>query len=291
MATGRFSRAQLNQLKICDDQGGWKLDLSGSELDRLPPAVTRIEALTSLDISDNPRLRRLPKDFHVLAKLRQLDAVHCGFDKFPPSICSMRAMTSLRLSLNNMTQYPDLAPDLQRLETLELVRCSLVEVPACVTSLGGLRHLDLKCNRLSARSFPPDFVNMKIEDLDISSNDMASIPDCILGMSSLRTLRICHCNLDSLSPAIAQLKHTTDLRLSHNNLQEIPAELCSLTQLEQLHLDHNRLTRLPRCLVNLTKLIEDKDNFMIGENNLLDPPQKLCDNGLKSIIEYYKRNN
>jgi Leucine-rich repeat (LRR) protein len=271
---------------VYDDHGGYTLDLARSNLTRLPPAVAQMTDLHGLDLSDNPELKKLPKDFHMLVKLQQLSVVHCGLAKFPVSVYNLKLLKSLRLSLNNITQFPDLLPEMQHLEALELVMCSLAEVPKCVTSLRTLKHLDLKCNKLTLESFPASMGNLQLEELDIGNNQLGSIPECIFEIISLRVLKACYCNLNEVSTSIGHLENLIDLRLTNNTLSEIPHELCSLVQLETLHLDHNGLTQLPHQVVNWEKLGIKKDSFVISANKMVEPPQDVCDRGFNAVIAY-----
>jgi hypothetical protein len=135
-------------------------------------------------------------------------------------------------------------------------------------------------------SFPASMGRLELESLDISNNELGSIPKCIFEIASLKTLKACHCTLNEVSASIEKLAHLVDLRLSNNWLVAIPIELCNLVQLEILHLDHNRLTQLPHKVINWSKLGTELDCFMIGGNNMVEPPQDVCDRGIRAIISY-----
>ncbi|KAH0628199.1 hypothetical protein JD844_009056 [Phrynosoma platyrhinos] len=101
--------------------------------------------------------------------------------------------------------------------------------------------------------------NLKqVKFVDISANKFASIPICVLRMSSLQWLD-----------------------LSSNNLRDLPQDIDRLEELHTLLLQKNKLTYLPHALVNMLKL----SFLVVSGDSLVQMPTAICDStsGLKFI--------
>ena len=102
--------------------------------------------------------------------------------------------------------------------------------------------------------------------LDLSGNQLTSLPAEIGNLTILLVLDLSHNNLSSLPAIIGSLPNLTYLYLSHNQLSSLPVEIGSLTSLLDLNLSHNNLSSLPVEMSNLGGL----QLLDIGHNPWLD---------------------
>ncbi|KAK6029501.1 leucine Rich repeat-containing domain protein [Ostertagia ostertagi] len=90
--------------------------------------------------------------------------------------------------------------------------------------------------------------------LDLSSNDITSIPSSIRDLTQLTELFLYKNKLTQLPSELGNLVSLRKLGLSENALCSLPDSLASLTQLETLDLRHNKLTEIPSVIYRITSL-------------------------------------
>lgn len=89
------------------------------------------------------------------------------------------------------------------------------------------------------------FAKLQVTELELSSNSLSEIPDCLAVCKNLRMLNLAHNGLTELPKGITKLEHLEILNVSYNLLVTLPNEMCKLQELEILSVAHNRLLRLP----------------------------------------------
>jgi hypothetical protein len=119
------------------------------------------------------------------------------------------------------------------------------------------------------------------DDLDLSMQNLKSIPPELCLMTNLKELMLRDNELVSLPVELSRLTKLTSLRMSCNKLESIPSELCSLPNLRELYLHKNKLRSLPVEMGQLTTLIRldleyNKLESMPSELSLLTKLQMLC---------------
>ena len=115
-------------------------------------------------------------------------------------------------------------------------RCNIVDfekAPLCTYSIEQLENL----STLSIRYKHVSEINLLISllqslvNLDISWNELSSIPEFVFKLPNLRFLNISHNHLTLNSPLIAKLPQLVSLDLSYNDLSEFPDSMGSLLNL------------------------------------------------------------
>ena len=84
-----------------------------------------------------------------------------------------------------------------------------------------------------------------VTELDLSDNELESLPSEICQLTSLKELDLSYNALSSLPSEIGQLTNLTSLNLDANSLSSLPAEISQLTSLTSLWLGSNELEELP----------------------------------------------
>ncbi|KAM6937653.1 p53-induced death domain-containing protein 1 [Xenentodon cancila] len=131
----------------------------------------------------------------------------------------------------------------------------LTVLPASVSSLSRLVHVDLSFNQLSC--LPSCLLNLRLlSSLLLCHNHISSLPPDMCQLSSLTYLSLLGNELVSLPPSLGQLKALQRLDVSHNLLQRIPDEVGSLVELVKLDLSNNKLKHLPESMGSLLSLRE-----------------------------------
>ncbi|XP_010854908.1 PREDICTED: p53-induced death domain-containing protein 1, partial [Bison bison bison] len=160
----------------------------------------------------------------------------------------------------------------QRREALgACLRGSLATLPASLSSLARLAHLDLSFNSLETL---PACVPQKcgLDALLLSRNCLSELPAALGALPALTFLAVTHNRLRTLPPALGALSSLQRLDLSGNLLEALPPEIGGLGSLAELNLASNRLQSLPSSLAGLRAL----RLFILHSNLLASVPASLA---------------
>lgn len=136
----------------------------------------------------------------------------------------------------------------------------------------------LDLSRQNLKSVPGAVRGMKhLEYLDLSVNSIARLPDWIGELERLKHLNLFQNRLASVPESIGGLNGLTELNLGHNQLTALPASIGKLSSLVELHLDMNRITALPGSIGRLARLVK----LILFGNRLTDLPASIA--GLRDL--------
>jgi len=123
-------------------------------------------------------------------------------------------------------------------------------------------------------TLPPELGELtQLSHLDLSSNQLQTLPDVVFTLPNLTKLTVTGNELLELSPQIAQLTQLQELDLSNNSLTELPAEIGMLQNLRQLSVLDNQLTTLPPEIGQLDAL----HVLNVGNNQITHLPPEIGD--------------
>ncbi|VDD75938.1 unnamed protein product [Mesocestoides corti] len=207
-----------------------RLNLSANTIKELPgPGLAQLDTLVSLDVRDN-ELTTLPEEIALLTQLKQLflssnkltclpgalsqlhglvllDAAHNLLTELPSGLEALVDLEKLDVSDNRLAQLPLLLPP--KLISLKVNQNRLVRLPegllqSCqsdnkidefslvnLAGLGELAILDLSRNRIPAIPLGIPESLPALSRLDLSNNDLKSIPTELGFMESLNVLSLC----------------------------------------------------------------------------------------------------
>lgn len=127
------------------------------------------------------------------------------------------------------------------------LRGSLTTLPASLSGLTRLAHLDLSFNSLE--TLPACILRMcPLGALLLSHNLLSELPEALGALSALTFLSVTHNHLQALPAALGALSTLQRLDLSDNLLDTLPPEVGGLSSLQELNLASNRLQSLPAAL-------------------------------------------
>lgn len=200
--------------------------LSASECTMLKSFVPRmyLPSLEVLSFNLCKRLEHFPEVTQKMDKPLKIRMIGTAIKKFPESIGNLTGLEYLDMS--NCIRLSDLSSSfflLPKLATLKVDGCSQLgesfkrfrEIHSVVNGCSNLVTLHLSDSNLSdedlhiiLESFP------KLEDLNVSHNNFASVPKCIKGSLHLKCLDVSYCR---------NLKEIPELPLS---IQRVDARYC-----------------------------------------------------------------
>uniref|UniRef100_A0A803TVN5 Leucine rich repeats and calponin homology domain containing 4 n=1 Tax=Anolis carolinensis TaxID=28377 RepID=A0A803TVN5_ANOCA len=139
----------------------------------------------------------------------------------------------------------------------------------------------LPCSRNQLSSLPSCVCRLPLKVLIASNNKLASLPEDIGALRSLRQLDVSSNELQSLPSSVGGLESLRDLNLRKNQISCLPEELAELP-LVRLDFSCNRVTRIPVCFRHLRHL----QSILLENNPLQCPPAQICLKGKIHIFKY-----
>ena len=212
-----------------------KTSVKSISCDRInnPELLSRIVEFSSLESCHLSLCdaTRLSKNLGDLKKLTCLNLQACRLTEFPVSITSAKQLSSLSLGNNRISEIPVEIEQLNSLETLSLMQNQLESVPVALFAL-------------------------PLTGLNLSYNQLKSIPNLVSKATKLETLSLAANNLTELPASVGKLLALESLDLRYNQLQSLPVEICDLPSLKYLALATNQFKKLPSELEDFSKSLE-----------------------------------
>jgi Leucine-rich repeat (LRR) protein len=201
------------------------------DLTTIPDVIYRFPNLTELDLSKNA-LHQLPA--RVTSDIPSLTRLSLLFNAIPDDslfFSRNKHLTALNIQGNKLTRVPRSIRQNRRLESLWLGNNTLA-------------HLDTKPLRRLHR----------LNDLNLYSAGLTTLPRTIGRLKHLRVLDLYHNKLTVLPRQVGRLKRLEQLAISHNDLSQIPNSVANLRRLQMLYAHHNRISQLPNDLTRVKNL-------------------------------------
>ncbi|CAH8445828.1 unnamed protein product [Dicrocoelium dendriticum] len=174
-------------------------------------------------------------------------------------------------------------------ELFDLSDCALKKIPDGTFSLVRVllkTHLYLHCNSIRNLESGGKLSDLRgIQVLNLSSNNLSTLPDALDQLTALRELNLCSNQIDAFPLSITRLRCLTYLNLEDNRLSSLPPDIGNLKQLVTLLLSKNPLVALPKEVVLLTKL----ERLTLPLENMRTPPTGICDQGIDAIFRYFSQ--
>ncbi|TYZ68351.1 hypothetical protein PybrP1_012569 [[Pythium] brassicae (nom. inval.)] len=250
-----------------------QLGLARNQLRHLPEALGALSRLSRLELDGNPNLVALGAFFRRLPGVRVFSANACGLVRFETLEFLLESpVRALQASRNTLAAFPVLLAQSMMKDTLEeLVLHSNalahfpLEVARCCVEL---RTLDVSDNQL--RSLPPEIGRLEnLETLLLGRNALEELPDELALLAQLRELRCDHNRLRALPLGLGRLAQLAHVDVSFNRLETLPTSMAALPALESIYANDNRLTARPPVLRGMASCYCDFSNnpFNDASNN------------------------
>ncbi|MEG4233102.1 leucine-rich repeat domain-containing protein [Microcoleus sp. Pol11C3] len=273
-----------------------QLDLSGLELEELPPEIGKCTQLETLvlgkvkrwtrwadgKITPHPstnKLTSLPEELRSLGNLRSINLCGNPFGTMPELLLEMKQLESLDLTSIGLTEIPEGIGKLSNLTQLVLWDNKIIQTPDALTKLfqalgqqPNLTQLNLSGNQII--QIPEALSKLSnLTRLDLSGNQIIQIPEALSKLSNLTWLDLSGNQIIQIPDALAklcetigQLSNVTRLDLSLNQITQIPDAIGQLSNVTRLDLSLNQITQIPDAIGQLSNLTYlDLSNNQITE--------------------------
>jgi hypothetical protein len=134
------------------DAAPWltELSLSFNPLKTVPKVVFELDNLETLELAGT-QLEDIPPTISKLRKLRRLDIGNgTRMLKIPDSVCALDQLRELRIGNGSIKLVPAAIAGMKSLEVLELQSTSISKLPAEVATLPKLKRIEARFSRLNA---------------------------------------------------------------------------------------------------------------------------------------------
>ncbi|KAL7879961.1 hypothetical protein SRHO_G00022150 [Serrasalmus rhombeus] len=235
------------------------VDKRHCSLHTVPDEIYRYSRSLEELLLDANQLRELPKPFFRLLNLRKLGLSDNEIQRLPPEVANFMQLVELDISRNGSCLY----------EYVLIFVVSLI-LSSSLSFLVKLEQLDLGSNQLEVL---PDTLGAlpNLRELWLDRNQLSSLPPELGNLRRLVCLDVSENRLTELPSEISGLIALTDLLLSQNLLEVVPDSIGSLKQLSIFKVDQNRLVHLTDSIGECENLTE----LMLTENLLQSLPRSL----------------
>gem|GEM_PF-2081873 len=136
--------------------------------------------------------------------------------------------------------------------------------------LPDLKTLDISDNQL--KTLPDSIGNLaNLEYLLVDENQLKTLPVSIGNLANLKELHVCYNQLKTLPVSIGNLANLQKLVVMNNQLKTLPDSIGDLANLKTLFVDKNQLKTLPDSIGNLANL----KTLSISDNQLQALPDSI----------------
>ena len=260
-----------------------RLDLDNNKLTAVPSSLGRLEQLEVIWLDHN-NLKSIPSEFGRLRHLRILglngnplqrnlaSAYSLGLNALIAHLNSQRSSTvndttpgrGNRLAKVRIQQAMESGSN-----SLDLSGLRIRKLPREISQLRRLRTLHASGNRLT------DFIEVcdlpLLETLDLSFNNLTSLPPEIGRLRNLKHLWLNNNNILQIPPEVGSLVHLRTLWLSSNGLTQVPTQIGNLADLESLDLSKMSISYLPSEIGDLKRL----QRLDLDGNSLTSIPREI----------------
>jgi Leucine-rich repeat (LRR) protein len=206
--------------------------------------------------------------------------------KIPSEVFELTQLEILNLNGHEIKEIPEGINRLSNLKELHIFwsSLSLTQISYLLSVLPHLTYLGIRwCN--SYEQLLNTLTNIQQLGIDLTYNELTTIPDSITKLVNLTELNLTDNKLATIPDSITKLGNLTSLDLSSNQLTTIPDSITKLVNLTSLDLSSNQLTTIPDSITKLVNL-----TFLYLDNNPLEnPPLEVCDRGIEAIREYFRQ--
>ncbi|XP_071488184.1 protein flightless-1 homolog [Diadema antillarum] len=284
--------SQLNKLE--------HLHMSRNNLIQIHGDLPTLTCLRTLNVRHNKiRNSGIPNDIFILEDMTVVDFSHNQLSAVPEDLENAKSLLVLNLSFNNIKEIPSslfmnltdliyinfsdnkleiIPPQLRRLtniQTLILNNNPLLHAQLRqLTSMTQLQTLHLRNTQRTLSNIPPQLdALVNLADVDLSYNDLTSVPDAFYTLSSLKRLNLSNNAVTELSVLDSWTRLET-LNVARNKLTALPPSLCKLISLKRLIISGNTINfdGLPTGISKLVCL----EQFIAADNHLESVPEGLC---------------
>lgn len=211
------------------------VNLKTNQLTIVPAAVFKLPSLSWLNLSHN-QIRKWETQTSIPSTLLHLNLSHNAIASIPPNVFEKARLQELFFQYNPLGLFPDLPSSKTSLQTLHLEQTRQKQVPQNVHTYQNLRVLHLAKNQITDRATPKRWPP-RLEQLDLSKNQLKTVPKSLKTALYLRTLAINHNLIQQIQ--LPPLPWLSTLSATANGITTMPDKLTQNNRLASIDLSEN----------------------------------------------------
>ncbi|XP_062861804.1 leucine-rich repeat and calponin homology domain-containing protein 1 [Trichomycterus rosablanca] len=204
--------------------GSGSLCLSARKLKEFPSASAQhdLSDVVHADLSKN-RLADVPPELTRLVSLETLNLYHNCIKSIPDTIINLQSLTSLNISRNQLSVLPACVCSLP-LRVLNASNNKLNALPESIGQLTNLMELDVSCNEITA--LPRHLGRLKaLRELSVRRNLLCVLPDDLADLPLVKFDFSCN-KVSTIPVSYRKMTQLQSIQLENNPLQSPPAQIC-----------------------------------------------------------------
>ncbi len=222
------------------------LSMEAANIRSIPPEIGNLGNLSYWSLSNNSRLKDLPKEIRYLKQLNVLDVSGSGMERLREEVAQCYSLAAIIGNASKIQSLPESIGNLKTLQHLRVGANKIKVVPESIGDLGYLRYLSL------------------------SSNDIEKLPKSIGKLQELQNLSLEFNRFPVFPMEVLPLKKLQTLWIHNNSFPEIPLTLAENKNLEYLLVDHEvisdeNIQALEQTNPNLRVIREDCRQYVKGK--------------------------
>jgi len=207
-----------------------------------------------LPSNEESALIELPEGIGLMNWLEELNLQGNKLKKLPAGIFELKELKKLNLSGNKLEELPDSFSSFSKLVHLNLSSIEFAAIPESIFSLSKLISLDLSWNR-NISELSPLIANLKnIEELDLETNALTSVPVELGSLKNLKVLAINQNQFTSFPESICELSTLEELNIGNQKIAALPSDMKGLKKLKKLIVESAEIQEIPDTISDLKSL-------------------------------------
>ena len=206
----------------------------------------------------------------------------------PEHVAAIKAripnLVELDLRSNALVDLPDELAELRSLKVVRLNYNKLEHLPKVLTRLKRMTRLEMGGCLLREVDETVGSLPGSLRDLDLSGNRIQTVHPAMAELRKLTYLNLENNMLVGLPEEMGEMENLSVLDLSNNQLATLPDTFGGLRGLTRIEVNNNKLTMLPPSMGHLTNL---KD-FDCRYNELKEPGKSKADGPVAVFLEFLR---
>lgn len=230
------------------------------------------------------RLKEVPNELKICTEIKNLDLFGNNIQEVPDWFFKFKKLEHLILRNNSLKLLPTIVFTIENLKYLNLGENQINEISGHnFMNLMNIEKVDLSYNQIL--SIPYEKIKYsKCTNLSINGNRLTDFPSVISEVKTIEKLNLSENKISFIDDdAFNGLEDLIELDLSFNELKYLPTSIGKLKKLKKLNLSGNKISHLPKEFENLTSL-----EFLDFNGNPIERvPVEISSQGVSGIINYY----
>ncbi|XP_065899983.1 protein flightless-1 homolog [Dysidea avara] len=250
--------------------------VNNSSITKLPDELENLQRLEVLYLARNKLNELHTGNIPSLSSLRVLYASHNELrdSGIPSDLFKLEHLATLDFSHNDLSKIPDELLHAKGVLVLALSHNRISNIPGAVfVHCSDIQSLNLSNNQL--QSLPPQIRRLShLQVLNLANNPLNHYQFKMLEkLTSLTTLDLSNTGvLSSYTPNLERLQSLSDVNFAHNELTRVPDSLYLLESLQRVNVSHNSIKELSTLIESWSLLV----TLNVSNNQLTSIPTQIC---------------